>query len=353
VARLHLVIPGDLTIRTGGYRYDRRIVDGLRARGLAVEVHALGPGFPFPDAAARARAAAAFAAIPDGAAVVADGLAFGVLAEQAAEHAARLDVAALVHHPLALETGLDDETRRRLFGQERAALALARRCIVTSRHTARALADYGVPAAAIAVVEPGTDPAPLAAGSGGPLPHLVCVATLTPRKGHAVLLEALAAVRDLPWRLTCAGGTQHDPATAAAVRAQADRLGLADRVQFAGELDDAALDRLYDTADLAVLASHYEGYGMVLTEAIARGIPVVATAAGAVADTVPPRAGLLVPPGDAPALADALRRVLGDASARAVLAEGARAARARLPDWPEQAARFAAALGLPGLEVPA
>ncbi len=346
MAALHFVIPGDLSIRTGGYRYDRRIVEGLRARGLGIELHALGPGFPFPDAAARGRAARAFAAIPDGTTVVADGLAFGVLAEEAAPHARRLDFVALVHHPLARETGLDDATRCRLVARERAALALAARCIVTSGHTARTVARYGVPAARVAVVEPGTDPAPLATGSGGVEPHLVCIATLTPRKGHAVLLDALAAVRDLPWRLTCAGSEAHDPATAAAVRAQADRLGLAGRAAFAGELDDAGLDALYLGADLAVLASHYEGYGMVLTEALARGLPVVATAAGAVADTVPPEAGLLVPPGDAAALAAALRPVLAEAPVRAGLAAGARAVRDRLPTWPRQTERFAAALGL-------
>jgi glycosyltransferase involved in cell wall biosynthesis len=348
VTSLHFVVPGDLGIRAGGYLYDRHIVEGLRRRGLPLMLHELGAGgYPLPDADAVARAAARLAAMPDGAAVVIDGLAFGALPEVAAGQAGRLRLIALVHHPLACETGLDAATARRLFDSEQRALAHAERCIVTSPFTARTLAaDFGVPADRLHVVPPGVDPAPLAAGSDGSEPHLLCVATVTPRKGHAVLLDALAGLRDLPWRLTCAGSLEHHPLTTRAVLQQCRELGLAGRVVFAGELDESGLARLYDGADLFVLASHYEGYGMVLDEALARGLPIVATAAGAAADTVPPAAGLLVPPGDPTALAAALRRALTEPGLRARLAEGARAARQDLPTWPQTVDRFIAALGL-------
>jgi glycosyltransferase involved in cell wall biosynthesis len=174
--------------------------------------------------------------------------------------------------------------------------------------------------------------------------HLLCVATVTPRKGHAVLLEALAELRDRRWHLTCAGSFTRDPETFAALERQVDRLALRTRVSFLGDLDADALEREYARADLFVLASYLEGYGMALAEAVARGIPVVSTTAGAIPETVPAEAGVLVPPGDSRALAKALGSVLDDADVRARLAANARAAAARLPTWRTAAEKFAVAL---------
>jgi glycosyltransferase involved in cell wall biosynthesis len=341
---LHFLVPGDPATATGGYIYDRRIAEGLRAVGWTVEVQTPGDGFPAPDEAARAEAAAVVEALPDGALVLADGLAFGVLPELAERHAQRLRWVALVHHPLALETGLGTAQAQALFESERRALAVARRVVVTSAATARSLAGYAVPLGRIAVVEPGTEPAPLAGGSGGEALALLCVATLTPRKGHAVLLDALAGLRERPWVLHCAGSTERDAPTAAALQQAVIHHGLSGRVLWHGELDEAGLNALYARADLFVLASHHEGYGMALAEALARGLPVVSTTAGAIADTVPADAGVLVPPGDVPALRAALRRVMDEPAWRAALAAGARAARQRLPSWPMAAARFASVM---------
>jgi glycosyltransferase involved in cell wall biosynthesis len=258
--------------------------------------------------------------------------------------AERLRLIALIHHPLAFETGLAPETALRLREGEQRALAAVQRVIAPSATTARALQQYGVLPARIAVVNPGTDPAPAAAGSGSDSLHLLCVATLTPRKGHALLIEALGTLHDSAWRLTCVGSTSRDLATAQALRHQIAALGLTDRITLTGEVDDAMLARCYDSADAFVLASHYEGYGMVFAEALARGLPIVGTCAGAIPETVPSSAGLLVPAGDAGALATALRRLLEDAELRARLAAGARLARKALPSWKQACATFAAAV---------
>ncbi len=340
----YFFVPGDWQSRTGGYLYDRRIAGGLARRGWRVAVRSPGEGYPWPDAAARAQAQAVAAALPDGALVVADGLAFGVLPELAERHAERLCWVALVHHPLALETGLSAPQQARLRASERQALAHARQTIVTSAHTARALADYGLPPARIAIVEPGTDPAPSACGSGDGAPTLLCVATVTARKGHAVLLDALAGLADRPWHLHCAGSLTRDPPTAAAAQAQARRLGLEDRITWHGEVDATQLCGLYAQADLFVLPSFHEGYGMALAEALACGLPVLSCAAGAIADTVPADAGVLVAPGDAAALQAALARLLDDPGSRTALAAGARAAAARLPRWDSAVERFDAVL---------
>jgi hypothetical protein len=161
-----LVVPGDLETRTGGYGYDREIVAGLRALGWTVDIRRLDDSFPFPTAYARAHAVAELAAVPAGGLVLADGLAFGAMADEAAREAARLRLVGLVHHPLALENGLDAATARAFVESETRALACTRGVVVTSDATARALAPYGIAAEDIAVVVPGTTPGPLARGSG-------------------------------------------------------------------------------------------------------------------------------------------------------------------------------------------
>lgn len=342
--RAFLLLPGDPATVTGGYLYDRRIVAGLGAQGWTIELRSPGDGFPLTDAFTRAAAASVVEAIPDGALVIADGLAFGALSALAEAHARRLRWLALVHHPLALETGLSAEHAQLLRASERRALAVARQVVVTSRSTARALADYDVPATKITVIEPGTDAAPLADGSGGDALALLCVATLTPRKGHALLLEALAGLAGRRWTLHCVGNLERDHATAASLRALSARLGIADRVVWHGEQREAALDSLYAQSDVFVLPSFHEGYGMAFAEALARGLPIVGTDAGAIADTVPRDAGTLVPPGDVPALRRALQRVMDEPDHRAALAAGARVARRHLSDWSMAAARFSAVL---------
>jgi glycosyltransferase involved in cell wall biosynthesis len=354
---LTFVVPGDLETRTGGYEYDRRIVAGLRARGWTVGVVRLDERFPQPTPAIRAEAARALAAVPDGAIVVIDGLALGALPDEIASHAARLTIVALVHHPLAAETGLEPPVADALRESERRALSYTRAVVVTSRRTAAALEAYGVDRDRIAVVEPGTDPAPLARGSQSTIPSpitnhqstistlaLLCVATLTPRKGHDLLLRALASLPARNWRLTCAGSLDRDPPTASRVHALVRALDLEGRVTLAGDLNAERLAIEYDRSDLFVLPTLYEGYGMAVAEALARGLPIVSTATGAIPDIVGDDAGIVVPPGDAGAFSDALARVVGDGVLRERFSAGARRAREGLPTWDAAAAAMACVL---------
>ncbi|WP_404296492.1 glycosyltransferase family 4 protein [Halomonas sp.] len=351
VSPLTLIVAGDPGQFTGGYIYDARIVSALRDRGRSVEVVGLEGRFPAPDDLARESMARALSVLPDGARVVIDGLAMGGLPEVIAPHADRLAIIALVHHPLADETGLDEATRLHFLDSETRALALARRVIVTSRWTARGLDRFGVASSRLRVVEPGVEAAPLAASAldleaSGPR-RLLCVATLVPRKGHDVLLEALAALQDRDWRLEVVGSHDRDPDHAVGLFAAARRLGLEERILWAGERDAAGLAAAYHRAELFVLASRYEGYGMVVTEALSRGLPVVTTTGGALIDTLPAQAGLAVPPGDARALGDALAAWLDDAELRRRLRRGAREARHGLSNWQQAGDRFLSALDDP------
>lgn len=341
--RLWFLIPGELDTPTGGYRYDRRIIQGLRVLGWRVEHRALVGDFPLPSRTALVAAREAVAAIPDGETVVVDGLAYGALPDLAESEGTRLGLIALVHHPLWMETGLDSSLSELLRRSEDRALSQARGTIVTSDATARLLSDRGIARDCIRVVLPGVDRAPLATGSAGPDTRLLCVATLTPRKGHDLLLRALAGLTELPWHLRCVGSLDRDAQWSGELRRLARDLHLDGRVTFTGALDDQQLEQEYRQADLFVLPTRFEGYGMVAAEALAHGLPTVATRTGAMPELIPAQAGILVSPEDPEALRVALARLMADTDSRRRLAVGARSVGLRLPTWSDSAKAFAAA----------
>jgi len=347
---LTVIVPGHLDTRTGGYEYDRRMIAGLRDRSWLVDVRELDGPFPHPTSAALEHAARVLAAIPDGTIVLIDGLACGSLPAEVEHEASRLKIVALVHLPLAAEVGLDRETAARLALSEQRALAAARRIVVTGKSTVDALAQYAVARDRIAVVEPGTDRAPLSHGSTGASVHLLSVGAITAGKGHEILFRALEAIPPYDWRLTCAGSLQRDPSTVERLRAWLRASGMQDRISLAGELDGGALELSYDGADVFVLATLHETYCMAVAEALAHGLPVVSTTTGAIPELVGASdngeqpAGLLVPPGDVEAMTAALSTLVGDTRARGQFAEGARRVRDRLRTWDEAADKMAAAL---------
>jgi glycosyltransferase involved in cell wall biosynthesis len=345
VGRCTFAVPGDLSTPTGGYAYDQRMIAELGDLGWQIDLIDLGEGFPWPGEATRAAAQAQLLAIPAGRIVVVDGLALGVLPEVASQLARRNPLLALVHHPLALEWGLSAEQTTALRASERVALAAVQAVVVTSPSTARLVAaDYAVPAERITVARPGSDPAPLAQGSRDGVVRLLSVGAVVPRKGFDVLIAALATLTDLPWQLTIAGDRTRDPTAAAQLDADIARYALGNRVAAPGAVSPQRLAALYAEADVFVLASHFEGYGMAYAEAVAHGLPIIGTHAGAIPDTVPPDAGLLVAPGDAAALAEALRRIIGDDGLRYRLVGAARSAAAQLPAWKHSAEIFAQVL---------
>lgn len=340
----HLLVPGGLEVVTGGTLYDRRMVEGLRAQGQPVTVHGLPGRFPRTDAAARSGLEAAFAAIPAGRVTLIDGLALGDAAAITERHAERLRLVALVHHPLADESGLDAAAQAALLAAERRSLAAVRGVVVTSPFTARRLQALDLYPRPAAVARPGSDPAPIAAGGDGGTPRLLCVGAVIPRKGQDVLVAALAQLRELPWRCDCIGRLDQAPGFAAEVTAAIDAAGLGGRLRLCGPVPPEALAGHYHEADLFVLPSRYEGYGMAVAEAIAHGLPVVTTDGGALAETLPAGAGVSVPAGGADALAAALAGLIRDPARRRQLADGAARARRTLPRWPEAARRFAEAV---------
>jgi len=335
-----LLVPGPFDAISGGYIYDRRLVEGLRALGHDVQVIELAGRHPLPDEEAIAGARHALNAVAEGARIIVDGLglpAFGPLAEDLGRRRA----VGLIHHPTALEHGNPGEVRDALRAAELSIFPRLPRLIATSNLTARRLApEFGVDPARVGVVEPGTDPVPRSAGSGDGC-SILALGSLIPRKGHDVLMRALATLPDLDWRLTVAGG-ERDPVYAHGLIALAEELGIAQRVDFPGEVDGAVLEALWQGADLFALASYWEGYGMAVAEALARGVPVAVTAGGALAELVPVEAGVVSPPGDVVSLGKAMRRAIFDTALRATMAEAAWKAGQKLPRWEDRAAAFVA-----------
>jgi glycosyltransferase involved in cell wall biosynthesis len=324
MTQLVFIVPGRLDQLTGGYLYDRHIIDGLRTRGKTIRVVELAPK----------ECETALAGLNDGALTVIDGLALPDYETQVADHWRRLRFVALVHHPLADETGLSQAARQRLVRLEAAALQRCCGVVCPSRQTAAAVATYGVPLGRIFVIPPGTaKPYRRFRPRHRSVRSLLCVASLIPRKGHHVLVAALARIRDLDWQLLCIGSLQRDPRRARSIRQMVYAAGLGPRIVFAGEQPPREVMHAYRAADVFVLPSFHEGYGMAFAEAMVHGLPIIATTAGAIPETVPREAGLLVSPGDAAALARAVRRVIAEPAVAVRLAAGSCTAGARLPGW--------------------
>ncbi|MFC4496504.1 glycosyltransferase family 4 protein [Streptomyces ovatisporus] len=335
-------MPGDVddpASPSGGNAYDRRMCRELAAAGRPVSEAALPGGWPRPAPAARAALARELAGLPDGAVVLVDGLLACGVPEIVVPETRRLRVAVLMHLPLADETGLDPDLAAQLEELEGRTLRAVRAVVTTSDWAARDVCRrHGVDPGRVHTVCPGTDPAPLARGTDG-ASRLLCVAAVTPRKGQADLARALAEVADLPFSCEFVGSLDRDPRYTEELRGVVRRSGLGDRVRLSGPLTGRPLAEAYDAADLFVLASHAETYGMVFTEALSRGIPVLATAAGAVRDTVGAAPdgsvpGILVPPGDGDALAGALRSWLTEPTIRRLVTTSARRRRDGLQGWP-------------------
>ncbi|MBQ1092774.1 glycosyltransferase family 4 protein [Streptomyces sp. B93] len=349
---VHFVMPGgvdDPAVPSGGNAYDRRVCLDLPGFGWQAHRHLVDGSWPRPGAAARAELARILRELPDGSVVLLDGLVACGVPETVLPEAERLRLAVLVHLPLGAETGLAPGLAAELDTSERAVLRGVSAVIATSDWAVRRLvAHHGLAPDRVHVAAPGADIAPLASGTDG-VSGLLCVASVTPRKGQHRLVEALATVTDLPWTCTFVGGLTHDPGYVTELRGRIERYGLEDRVRLAGPRAGAELDAAYAAADLLVLASYAETYGMAVTEALARGIPVLATDVGGLPEAVG-RApdggvpGILVPPEDPAALAAELRGWFGEADVRRRLKAAARGRRAALDGWAATAKNLAGVL---------
>jgi glycosyltransferase involved in cell wall biosynthesis len=339
---IYFAYPGDIEARTGGYGYDRKVISELRKLGWDVQLVPLGDGFPFPTAPTLTLADERLCALREGSVVLIDGLAFGTFGQIAQRHSQSLNLIALVHHPLALEGGLTAEAAAGLAHSEKQALSYARAILVTSSTTQKQLVEtYGVPASKVTVAVPGTDPGVRARGDVA-IPRIISIGSIIPRKGHDVLVLALAQIADLPWQCKIIGSRSMDGEYTIKLVRQIANCGLSDRIILAGQVDDTRSELAH--SDIFALASRYEGYGMAFAEALSHGLPIVACRAGAVPEVVPDNAGLLVAPDDPLGFADALRRLLVNEDLRNGMATASFRHGASLPVWADTAQRCVTAI---------
>ncbi|MFD0981486.1 glycosyltransferase family 4 protein [Tropicimonas aquimaris] len=333
--RAAFAIPGDITTPTGGYIYERRLLEGLRSQGRDVTHLRLGASFPDATREDMADAISQLARLESDRAVILDGFVSATLETRALAEL-HIPSIAMVHHPLAFETGLNADRREHLYRIERANLAHVSHVLVPSSATAAILTkSYDVVPERITIARPGTErPASIRAPVTPPL--ILSVGIQHPRKGHDVLLQALARLQHLCWTAVIAGKA-YDTAHAANLARLHRDLMLGDRVRLAGYVPDAELKSLYRTASIFALATRFEGYGLVFDEALAHGLPIVSCRTGAVPDTVPAAAGRLVAPDNAAAFADALADLLQDEAAYSAYAASAAMAGRGLPTWQDTA----------------
>ncbi|GAA6160032.1 glycosyltransferase family 4 protein [Ruegeria sp. HU-ET01832] len=331
-------IPGDKDQRTGGYIYDATVLDLLNQIGCPTAHLELPSSFPNAPAHDMETALNALRAVPASTPVIVDGLALGAMPPEGVASIAA-PVIALVHHPLGLETGTDPARAQDLIRNEAAVLEHVAHVIVTSTHIGETLwADFGVSPDRITVASPGflrpmTGSAPVSP------PLILSVGLLSSRKGHDVLISALAQIADLSWQAEIIGRPQH-PDYTAELQTQVSNAGLANRIQLRGEVDGAAIEDAYRRASMFALATRYEGYGMVLSEAMLHGLPVVSCAVGAVPETVG-YAGRLVPADQPDAFAAELRTLLEDPDQLAKAAHASLEQSAGLPSWHDTTRHFA------------
>lgn len=338
-------VPGDLHTPTGGYIYDRRVMELLPELGWNIQHLELPGDYPAPSKTSFDASMRLLAAVPSGALIVMDGLALGALPPELIQPLGQT-IVGLVHHPLALETGISEQRARYLARNEKVVLHATDHVIVTSAATARTLvANFEIPTDRISVAPPGTDRVERARDGTSPL-RLISVGAVSARKGYDLLVNALARVADLAWECRIVGSLDRDPDMVAVVRAAIRQHQLEDRIHLLGAVDQSVLSYQYNQAQLFISSSYYEGYGMALTEAMARGLPVVGCAGGAVSFTVPAEAGMLVEPGNADALAMGLRRFISDPSLRHRSGDYAWRYAQNLPTWKDTALKFADALRL-------
>jgi len=349
IVRVHVIVPegfDDPGQPTGGNVYDRRVCAGLAETGWDVLVSTVAAVWPVPGARARAELARVVSAIPDGDAVLVDGLIASPASAQLLPHTVRLRMTVLLHMPLV--TALDTRHDATALRSERVVLRAAAGVVVTSEWTRQQVVTrYAIPAGLVHVARPGVDR--VAVQARPVRGHLICVGVLGRHKGQDLLVDALAALPERHWHCVLAGPLDRDPDFVGQLRASITRLGYGHRVRLAGVLTGAALSHAYATADLLVAPSRSETYGMTVTEALAHGVPVVAAAVGGLPEALGftadgTRPGRLVPPGDAAALAAALGDWLGDEQLRYRLRAAARQRRSTLPGWDQTTQEIASAL---------
>ncbi len=338
---VNFIIPGDINLPTGGYRYDKRILQEWDTIGVDSNLISLEGDYPFPTKRSMQNAIASIEGFPPADISVVDGLAGGAMPEFMEALSKHTKVVALIHHPLCLENGLTSKEASHLRDTEQAGLEHVCGVVTTSKATTATVNTlFGFDIDCIETVLPGVERGGLApAHTTGPV-RLLCIGSLIERKGHFFLIDALAGLKHLEWELDCFGMLdEHSDLYKTLMQKIADHK-MQDRITFHGSVSDDEIEHAYSQSHIFVLPSLFEGYGMAYAEAIVRGLPVIGTTAGAIPDTVPQSCGILVEPENTIELQNAIETLLTDKDQLNQFRLGVQASANDFPTWESSAKKF-------------
>lgn len=309
---IHFMAPGEIETLSGGQVYNSHILAGLEALGYNITMHYLGDDFPFPDELTIAKCKAIFKILPQGEPVIIDSLALGSLLPVLMEFYGKNPYIALLHLPFAFNEDIHPNQRDILAQQEKSVLAVTSAIVATSTYTSKIIANWLKLSPPVYIIPPGVE-VNKRKFYWPPYPkRFICVSNYMPNKGQYILIKALTSLKHLNWQLYCFGHKNINPRYVDSLNSVVEKYSLHDKVFINEALTGNKLEEAYLDSDICVLPSYFETYGMVLTEALAHGIPVIASSGGGIRDTVPISMGLFFKPGDISELQSVIRTILAD-----------------------------------------
>ena len=341
---LHFLIPGDIETLAGSYIYDKRIIEGLKAKGHTVNLQRLADDFPFPSDESLVQCKKIVKSIPKSEPIIVDSLAFGVIPEILEDVAATNPIIALIHVPLSVDPIYSAYQRTLLTSNEQEAFKLASKFVVTSEYTLDVLLNLGIEMPQIKLVVPGIDDFPQKKNFPDKPFKLLSIANMCRSKDHSILVRALSALKDKDWLLDCYGNLDMDREYLSDLQAMIRKNHLQEKILIHGIVSGQELTNAFLNADLFVHPSDFEIYGMALSEALAHGIPVVASTGGGICKTVPSKMGQFFKPGDVYGLQSILEELFENQDVYKKLWTNAQFYKERAQTWAKSIDLFETAL---------
>lgn len=311
---LHFLIPGDINTLTGGYVYDKIIIEGLEKLGYSVTVHQLSNDFPFPSKENLKKCEVVVKNIPTDNPVFIDSLAFGPMHKILLLNRGKNPVIPIMHLPLPKNPNFSKAEQDQFILPEQNALKLAVKIIAVSGFTKQIIMDYGIEASKIEIITPGFSYLPRKASFPDFPEKILCVGSYLPGKGQLLLVKALAKIRHLKWTLTMCGIQDFDPHYFKKIQSEIETEKLGSRIFVNPPVSGESLSKAYLEADLFILPSYFENFSMALNDALYCGIPVITTDGGGIPFSVPHNMSVIVPKGNENELKQAIEKVLTDSA---------------------------------------
>jgi glycosyltransferase involved in cell wall biosynthesis len=339
---IHFLTMGNIYSLTGGYLYNMRMIEGLEQKGYSVNI--FGTDWPWNIKSDLEKISLFhFEKLAVGSCIIIDSLVLARLRSVVEKFSTRLTFIGLIHLPVSYQYTYGEFGR--ISHEELIALRQMKQLIVTGRFTYDLLWKAGLNAARIRVVEPGTDQFPRKTHYKSVPSELLCIANYSAIKAHDILIRSLSRLASRDWTLHLYGDIGHDKEYSSGIYSLIEQLHLEKRVIMHGIAGRDEITAIFLLADLFVMPSLFESYGMALTESLAHGVPVLTTRTGNIPHTVPPGMGILVEPGNEEELTHAIRSLMDEPSKYASLCSTASQYHYLARSWDQAVMEFERIIG--------